>query len=128
MPNEQSRLVAVVLEVSDVDQSMALYQDAFGLDLHESDHAGDDRWTSGRHAAASWTEGAFVHFALYASKEGAVTSHAQVAFEVEDIDAAHERATKAGAAVVHEPKVQPWGISARYRDFDGNTIELTQPT
>jgi hypothetical protein len=27
---------------------------------------------------------------------------------------------------VHEPTAQPWGTSARYRDLDGNVIELTQ--
>jgi len=118
----------VVFEVSDIELSMALYRDAFGLELHEADHAGDDRWTNGRHVATSWTEGAFIHFALYATKDGTVTSHAQVAFEVDDIDAAHVRATAAGAAVVHQPKPQPWGISARYRDYDRNIIELTQRT
>jgi predicted enzyme related to lactoylglutathione lyase len=128
VPGEQSRLVAVVFEVSDIELSMALYRDAFGLDLHEADHAGDDRWTNGHHAATSWTDGAYIHFALYASKDGVVTSHAQVAFEVDDLDAAHRRATAAGVAVVHQPKPQPWGLSARYRDLDHNIIELTQRT
>ena len=123
---DRNRLVAVVLEVSDLDRSMALYRDGFGLDLHMSDHEGDDRWISGGHAATSWTDGAFLHFALYASKDGSTTSGAQIGFGVDDVDAAHERARKAGAEVVHAPKAQPWGASARYRDFDGNIIELTQ--
>jgi catechol 2,3-dioxygenase-like lactoylglutathione lyase family enzyme len=128
MPAEQSRLVAVVFEVSDIERSIALYRDAFGLDLHDSDHQGEDRWTSGHHGAVSWTEGAFIHFALYASKDGIVTSHAQVSFEVDDLDAAHQRALDAGVTVVHGPRPQPWGISARYRDGDDNIIELTQST
>jgi predicted enzyme related to lactoylglutathione lyase len=123
--SEPNRLVTVVLEVSDLDRSMALYQDGFGLHLHLADHDGDDRWTSGKHAATSWTGGAFMHFALYAAKDGSVTTRAQIAFQVDDLDAAHRRATAAGAEVVHEPKAQPWGRSARYRDFDGNIIELT---
>jgi predicted enzyme related to lactoylglutathione lyase len=126
VPASPNRLVAVVLEVSDLPRSVALYRDGFGLDLHLEDHEGDDRWTSGAHAATSWTEGAFLHLALYASKDGTVTSGAQIAFEVADLDAAHRRATAAGAHVVHEPKSQPWGKSARYRDLDGNVIELTQ--
>jgi hypothetical protein len=28
--------------------------------------------------------------------------------------------------VIHDPVPQPWGTSARYLDFDGNVIELTQ--
>jgi len=123
---ELNRLVAVVLEVADLDRSVALYRDGFGLDLHIEDHHGDDRWISGRHAAISWSDGAFIHFALYASKDGVRTAGAQIAFHVEDLDAAHRRAMEAGAQTVHDPKVQPWGRSARYRDFDGNVVELTE--
>jgi predicted enzyme related to lactoylglutathione lyase len=121
-----NRLVAVVMEVADVDRSLTLYRDAFGLDLHVDDHAGDDHWISGRHAATSSIEGEFIHFALYASKDGSTTTRAQVAFRVDDLDAAHTRALDAGAELIHAPKDQPWGRSARYRDHDGNVIELTQ--
>ena len=120
------RLVAVVLEVADLDRSMVLYRDGFGLDLHVDDHEGDDRWISGRHAATSWTDGAFMHFALYETKDGSTSTRAQVGFAVDDLEAAHARAVNAGAEVVHGPKPQPWGRSARYRDLDGNVIELTQ--
>ena len=120
------RLVAVVLEVSDLERSSDLYSAAFGVDLHIDDHRGDDRWISGRHAATSWTEGAFLHFALYESKDGQVSERSQVAFAVADLDAAHERAVGAGAVVVHTPRPQPWGRSARYADPDGNIVELTQ--
>jgi predicted enzyme related to lactoylglutathione lyase len=124
--SERCRLVAAVFEVSDLDRAMDLYHRGFGLDLHVSDHHGDDRWTSGRHAATSWTDGAFIHFALYESKDGRTTSGAQVTFRVEDLDEAHRRAVAAGAEVVHEPKLQPWGRSARYGDPDGNIVELTE--
>lgn len=125
------RLTTVVLEVSDLDRAAALYRDGFGLDLHESDHHGgehgeDDRWTSGRHCAISWEDGAFLHFALYQAK-GEETSRAQIAFTVPDVDAALTRALAAGAELVHRPRAEPWGRSARVRDFDGNVIELTQP-
>lgn len=121
------RLVTIVLTVSDLDRSVALYRDAFGLDLHVDDHEGDDPFASGRHAATSWTEGAFLHFALYASKDGSTTSGAQIALRVDDLAAAHDRAVAAGAAVIHGPVAQPWGRSARYRDLDGNVIEITAP-
>lgn len=121
------RLVTVVLTVADLDRSMTLYRDGFGLDFHIGDHDGDDPWTSGRHAATSWTDGAFIHFALYATKDGSTTSGAQIAFRVDDLEQAHAAALAAGAQVLHGPIVQPWGRSARYRDPDGNIIELTQP-
>ncbi len=128
MAENANRLTAVVLTVSDLDRSVRLYQDGFGLALHIDDHQGDDRWISGRHAATSWTDGGFMHFALYESKDGAATNRAQVAFRVPDLEHAHELAVAAGARVVHQPKPQPWGRSARYVDFDDNVIELTQPT
>ena len=112
--------------MSDLDRAVAVYRDGFGLDLHIDDHAGDDRWISGRHAATSWTQGDFLHFALYEAKDGQPTHRAQVAFAVEDLESAHDRAVRAGVEVVHTPKTQPWGRSARYRDPDGNVIELTQ--
>ena len=129
---EQGRLVTVVLEVADLDRAVALYRDGFGLDLHISDHEGgdhgaDDRWISGRHAAITWTDPAYLHFALYESK-GDPTSGAQVSFRVDDLDRAHLAATTAGATVLHEPRAEPWGRSARYRDLDGNIVELTQPS
>jgi predicted enzyme related to lactoylglutathione lyase len=126
MPEPSNRLVAVVLTVSDLDRAVELYENAFGLDLHVDDHEGDDQFTSGRHAATSWTDGAFMHFALYATKDGAATNRTQIAFRVADLDTAHARAVAAGARVAHEPKTQPWGRSARYYDFDDNVIELTQ--
>jgi predicted enzyme related to lactoylglutathione lyase len=126
MTDNTERLVTVVLTVSDLDRAVKLYGGGFGLDLHIDDHRGDDPWTSGRHAATSWSDGAFMHFALYETKDGTATTGAQIAFRVADLDAAHQRAVDAGIEVLHEPKPQLWGRSARYRDFDGNVIELTQ--
>ena len=120
------RLVAVIVEESDLDSSTALYRDAFGLDLHPGDNAVDDRWIGGRHAEISWREGSYLHFALYPAK-GPPTSGAQITLTVDDIDAAHGKAVRAGARVLHEPRTEPWGRSGRYEDLDGNVIELTQP-
>lgn len=67
-----------------------------------------------------------MHFALYECKDGSATAGAQIAFRVGDLNAAHRKAVDVGAEVIHGPKPQPWGTSARYRDFDGNIIELTE--
>lgn len=124
--NQVDRLVTVVLTVADLDESVRLFTEGFGLDLHLDNHEGDEPWTSGRHAATSWTEGAFIHFALYETKDGTTSRGAQVAFAVDDLDVAHRRAVAAGAEVLHEARPQPWGRSARYSDPDGHVIELTQ--
>jgi catechol 2,3-dioxygenase-like lactoylglutathione lyase family enzyme len=124
---QHGRLVAVILEVSDLDTSVALYRDVFGLDLHSGDNEVDDRWTGGRHAEISWREGAYLHFALYPATEKP-TSGMQIALSVDDIDSAHAAAVLAGVRVLHGPRTEPWGRSGRYEDFDGNVIELTQHT
>jgi predicted enzyme related to lactoylglutathione lyase len=125
------RLVLVVLEVADVDRSAALYRDGFGIDLHVGDHEGGDhgegdRWTSGHHAAYSWTDGAYLHLALYAAKEDGPSRGVQLGFRADDLDAAHERALAVGADLIHPPRPEPWGATSRYRDFDGNVVSLTQ--
>ena len=122
----------VVLEVADVDRSYRLYTEAFALDLHVDDHEGvkhgeGDRWISGRHAATTWKDGAFMHFALYQAKGDGPSRGAQIGFAVDDIDAAHARAVAAGAEVIHAPRDEPWGPTSRYRDPDDNIVSLTQP-
>lgn len=131
MVSAAARLVTVVLEVADLDRSLAVYRDGFGIPLEVKDHRGgehgdSDLWISGRHAATSWTDGEFLHFALYEAR-GHPTTGAQIAFRVADLSVAHQRAVDAGVEVLHEPRPEPWGVSARYRDPDGNVIELTQP-
>ena len=125
---EANRIVAIILEVQDVDRSAALYREAFGVDLHPGadNEAAGDRWLGGRHAAYSWYEGAYLHFALYQAKTNESTRLAQVGFSVLDIDGAHAHAVAAGATVLHPPRPEPWGATARYLDYDGNVISLTQ--
>ena len=116
-----------MLEVADLERSVVLYREAFGVHLDVDDHGGDDRWTSGPHASTSWSAGAFLHLALYQVRPGgSTTTAAQVGFAVEDVDEAHERAVAGGAVVVHEPRDEPWGATARYLDHDGNVVSLTQ--
>ena len=121
------RITAIILEVADLEASTRFYRDLIGLALHtgaDNDAAGD-RWISGEHSATSWSDGAFLHFALYQSK-GEVTCGAQVGFGCDDLAATHARLVAAGATVIHPPRPEPWGETARYADPDGNIISLTQ--
>ena len=121
------RVVTIVLEVADLERSTGFYKDALGLDLHsgaDNDMPGD-RWISGDHAALSWRDGAFFHFALYRAKSD-VTRSAQIGFSTSDLGAAHARLVAAGAPVIHPPRQEPWGQTARYGDPDGNVVSLTQ--
>jgi len=124
------RLIFVALNASDLDRSLAFYRDAFEIDFHtDTNEPESDPWYGGRHSAFSWTDGAFLHFALFPARnpERPVSRDAQIGFNVADIGAAHAHAVAAGAEVVHEPRDEPWGATARYRDPDGNLVSLTEP-
>jgi catechol 2,3-dioxygenase-like lactoylglutathione lyase family enzyme len=122
-----ARISLLVLEVADLEASTRFYRDAMGIPLHvgADNGAGDDRWLSGEHQAVSWREGGYFHFSLYAAK-GEPTEGAQIGFVVPDLAVAHARAVAARAPLVHPPRPEPWGETARYRDPDGNCVSLTQ--
>lgn len=123
------RLTFVALSVSDLPRSLAFYRDTIGVPLAEADHDAErgDAWYGGDHAAWSWTDGAFLHFALYPSREPErpVSTAAQVGFHVADFDRVHQRVVASGAHVVCEPREEPWGRTARYLDPDANIVSIT---
>jgi catechol 2,3-dioxygenase-like lactoylglutathione lyase family enzyme len=124
-----SRLIFVALNVADLERSVTFYREAFGLELHRDHNEPEaDVWIGGAHAAFSWTDGAFLHFALFPASppERSVSRDAQIGFNVTDVEEAHARAVSFGTVVVHGPRAEPWGSTARYRDPDGNLISITQ--
>ena len=124
------RLVLVVLYVSDLEASLKVYRDVFRVPLAPSEHdPPDDPWVGGQHAALSWHDGADLHFALYPARppDRPVTSGAQVGFRVADALDTHSRAVSSGVKVLHEPRTEPWGLTARYLDPDRNIINVTSP-
>ena len=121
------RVITLVIEVTDLSASTRFYREGLGLDLHAGadNDAPGDRWISGAHAATSWTDGAFLHFALYQAKSD-VTCGVQIGFPSDDIAAAHAHLVDFGADVIHPPRPEPWGVTARYSDPDGNVVSLTK--
>jgi catechol 2,3-dioxygenase-like lactoylglutathione lyase family enzyme len=61
----------------------------------------------------------------YVRPEGGGPSGVEVAFYTDDVPAAFARAVEAGAVVIAEPKVMPWGQTVAYvRCPDGVLVEL----
>jgi lactoylglutathione lyase len=119
------RIIALVVEVADVERSLHFYRDLLGVPLRRDlDHGGTDRWISGDHAALSWHD-SFFHFALYKGK-GVVTRDVQLGFPIGNLDAMHDMLVAAGVPVDVAPREEPWGRTARYRDPDGNSVSLTE--
>jgi predicted enzyme related to lactoylglutathione lyase len=59
------------------------------------------------------------------SMEGAGSGSFTIGFEVEDVDAQHERLKILGVEVIKPPATYPWGSrSVWFRDPDGNIINF----
>lgn len=125
----QQRLNFVALSVANLDRSFHYYQSLLGAPLARANHDAElnDPWYGGEHAAHSWTDGAFLHFAIYPSREPQrpVTQACQIGFAVEEFEQTHDRMVQAGVTVVQPPRAEPWGRTARYLDPDGNIVSIT---
>ena len=52
----------------------------------------------------------------------------EIGFVTKDVSGAFANAVSAGAVVVAEPKVKPWGQTVAYvRDLDGILVEIASP-
>ena len=121
------RLVFVALNTSDLEKSTVFYRDVFGIPLEADNRPGDDPWIAGPHAELSWKEGSYLHFALFQDRppDRPTTRDAQIGFFADDLDHLHRCAEEAGVTVLHPPRDEPWGRTARYLDPDGNIVGVT---
>ena len=126
--SDLDRLVLVVLHASDLEASLQVYRDVFEVPLEPGENEPvADPWMGGHHAELSWREGAYLHFALFPARppERPVSTGAQIGFIVRDVEALHSKAVAGGVRVVHPPRSEPWGRTARYYDPDANIINIT---
>ena len=123
------RLTFLAISVSDLEASARFYRMLLGIPLVDEAHdeALADPWYGGSHAAFSWTDRAFLHFAVCPTRDPQrpVTTAAQIGFHVGDFDKTHARVVAAGVTVVQDPRSEPWGKTARYLDPDRNIVSIT---
>jgi len=128
MPRD--RLTFLALSVSNLNRSLGFYRDLVGIPLHEDSHDAElnDAWYGGDHAAYSWTDGAFMHFAIYPSREPnrPVSTAAQIGFHIANFDEVYSRVSSGEVTLVQEPRQEPWGRTARFLDPDGNIVSITE--
>jgi catechol 2,3-dioxygenase-like lactoylglutathione lyase family enzyme len=116
-----------LVRASNLERSTHFYRDLVGIPLEAGDNQRPrDPWIGGGHYEYSWRVGSYLHFSVYPGTAENHTTGAHLGFQVEDLDLVHDRLVRAGVPVLHEPRAEPWGTTARYADPDGNVVELVQ--
>lgn len=119
-----------LLYVSDVKETVAFYETAFGLKRKFVQESGYGEMDTGE------TTLGFVSLELAKSSGVSFTETrlespapaAEIAFVTDDLDSAYQRAVEAGAAAIVPPQEKPWGQSvAHVRDLNGFLVELCTP-
>jgi catechol 2,3-dioxygenase-like lactoylglutathione lyase family enzyme len=123
------------ISVNDVDEAVAFYRDALGLDVLRNVESGGFHWVtlgaadapgaqivlSEPHAGRSQADGDALQELL---TKGVMPL---LVFQSDDVDAAFERAQAGGAEVLQEPIDQGWGPrDCAFRDPSGNTVRISQ--
>jgi len=121
--------------VTDVDESIAFYRDALGLDVQNDVGYGEYRWVtlgsatqpglgiviSVPHAGRSQADGDAMQELL---TKGVLPL---LVFSTDDVDALFEKVRATGAEVLQEPMDQDWGPrDCAFRDPSGNTVRIAQ--
>ena len=123
------------ITVNDVDEALAFYRDALGLEVQNDVTSGDYRWVtlgtdaqpelgivlSVPHAGRSQADGDALQELL---TKGVLPLFV---FRTDDVDGTFETVRAAGAEVLQEPMDQGWGPrDCAFRDPSGNTIRIAQ--
>ncbi len=123
------------ITVNDVDESLAFYRDALGLDVRNDVSSGGFRWVtlgseeqpelgivlSEPHAGRSQSDGDTLQELVTKGVLGPIV------FSSDDVDTAFETLRSSGAEVLQEPIDQPWGPrDCAFRDPSGNMVRISQ--
>lgn len=123
------------ITVNDVDESLAFYRDALGLEVQNDVASGGFRWVtlgsatqpglgivlSEPHAGRSRADGDTLQELL---TKGVLP---MTIFRTGDLDATFETVRASGAEVLQEPIDQPWGPrDCAFRDPSGNMVRISQ--
>ena len=126
------KLGYTILYVADVAQTLAFWEAAFGLQRRMLSEHGEYGELDTGETALAFVSHAHIRGMLPAEFGAASGSRAAPTFEIalttDDVGKAQRRALQAGATLVMEPTVKPWGQTVAYvRDCDGNLVELCTP-
>ncbi len=123
------------ITVNDLDETLAFYRDALGLEVRNDVASGGFRWVtlgsaaqpgleivlSEPHAGRSQADGDALQALL---TKGTLP---MLVFRTDDLDVTFEKVRTSGAEVLQEPIDQSWGPrDCAFRDPSGNTVRVAQ--
>jgi lactoylglutathione lyase len=121
----------VIVYVRDPASSVDFYERAFGLKrrfVHESGEFAELDTGQTRLSFATLELGDGNVGGGVPGDPAGRPANFEVALVTDDVEGAVTRAREAGAAVVKEPVVKPWGQTVAYvRDPDGTLVEVCSP-
>jgi len=121
--------------VNDLDESLAFYRDALGLEVRNDVASGGFRWVtlgstsqpdveivlSEPHAGRPQADGDALQELL---TKGVLP---MIMFRTDDLGTTFEKVRASGAEVLQEPIDQPWGPrDCAFRDPSGNLVRISQ--
>jgi predicted enzyme related to lactoylglutathione lyase len=118
----RARPVSVALRASDLGATARFYRESLGVPLEP---AGAARSTSGGSSCQAMTALAWRSWSSRA-RPARSRSGCRWRSRWDDLHGAHHRAVATGAAILHGPRDEPTGLTARYADPDGNVVALVQ--
>jgi uncharacterized glyoxalase superfamily protein PhnB len=115
-----------ILYVDNVQNTLSFYYRAFGMQARMVHESGDYAEMDTGDTALAFISRDFLTKMGKSSGQPSLSHPAfEIAFEVEDVQAAYEKAVAAGAAPVSPPAEMPWGQTISYvADPNGFMIEI----
>jgi uncharacterized glyoxalase superfamily protein PhnB len=125
------KFAAICVYVDDVPATLDFYRRAFDFETRFFDEAlqyAELETGAAVVAFASHRLGEMLLPGAYVRPESGQPSGVEIAFVTSDVPAAFAKAVAAGAVVVAEPKVMPWGQTTAYlRSIEGTLVALVTP-
>jgi len=115
------RVKFVSVPVTDHDRALEFYSKSLGFEVMTDQSYGEgQRWIE------LGIPGAETRVVLHRPEDEAGTGTFKgISFLADDVEATWRELSERGVEFVQEPKTEPWGTSAVFRDPDGNTFVLS---
>lgn len=125
------KLGYVILYVPDVAKAVAFYEKAFQIKTRFIHESGKYAELETGETALAFAEEEFVSLTCHQFRHNRLEeapSGSEIAFVVDDVKTAFDKAVQNGATVFVEPLTKPWGQTVSYvRDLNGYLVELCSP-